>query len=165
MPCVTGFWVNRKYNIKLNIGARQSICCRGLRKHTLNKKNTRIKMTTEAPIIIHLRRTRRSHSGKRSGMEGERLLGMHGRGSGSGIPSRGRTPHGGQAGSGKAGKASGGIPGRGRTHGVPLLAAQKGNWWPGFIGRIARWRDSVRVRVCRCVYVCVSVSVSESVSV
>ena len=79
---------------------------------------------------------------------------MHGRGSGSGIPSRGRTPHGGQAGTGKAGKASGGIPGRGRTHGVPLLAAQRAIGGPGSLGELHAG-ESVCVCVCMCVYVCV----------
>ena len=91
---------------------------------------------------------------------------MHGRGSGSGIPSRGRTPHGGQAGTGKAGKASGGIPGRGRTHGVPLLAAQRTIGGPGSLGELHAGEaacECVCVYVCVCV--CVSVPVSESVSV
>ena len=97
---------------------------------------------------------------------------MHGRGSGSGIPSRGRTgriPHGGQsgqAGTVKAGKASGGLPGRGRTHGVPLLAAQTAIGGPGSLGELHAGESAC---VCVCVYVCacvcVSVSVSESVSV
>ena len=99
-------------------------------------------------------------------MDGERLLGMHGRGSGSGIPSRGRIPHGGQAGTGKAAKASGGIPGRGRTHGVPLLAAQRTIGGPGSLGELHAGESAcVCVCVYACVCVCVSVSVSESVSV